>query len=514
MEMYKTPGVYVEELSSFPPSVADVATAIPVFIGFTEKGEIERPIRITSLLEYENIFGYGAKPCVNNKFVLYDSIRLFYDNGGGICWIYPIGNYNSEQESLADAFKNAVEKIDVLDEVTLILFPDATMMLDDSNLASLQINALNKAKYLQDKFVILDVKNDNYKNFRNNLSTDSEALRYGAAYYPMLRSVYNKSFDIVDVLGYEGENDKYKLWNDKEVKSFYDKNKDNSELLVSGEDDTTENANLSYENLTTEEIKNKNDVISFFKKISNFIYTAYKNRDKNDKTEDEKKAEIQAEAYRQKIESLKLRISRYNEVVNAMNSKACIIPPSGAIAGIMSRTDRNRGVWSAPANVGINSVSDITKFVTDAEQAVLNVDADSGKSINAIRWFTGKGIMVWGARTLDGNSNEWRYISVRRLFNYVEESLKKSTSWAEFQPNDANTWVKLKSQIENFLSNLWRDGALAGATPQQAFFVKVGIPETMSSEDVLNGIVRIKIGMAAVRPAEFIILQFSHMMQK
>ena len=115
---------------------------------------------------------------------------------------------------------------------------------------------------------------------------------------------------------------------------------------------------------------------------------------------------------------------------------------------------------------------------------------------------------------MDGNSNEWKYIPVRRLFNYIEESVQKSTSWAVFQPNDANTWVKIQCQIENFLTSLWRDGALAGSTPDKAFYVKVGLNETMTSDDILNGNLIVEIGLAAVRPAEFIVLKFSHKVQE
>ncbi len=144
----------------------------------------------------------------------------------------------------------------------------------------------------------------------------------------------------------------------------------------------------------------------------------------------------------------------------------------------------------------------------------MNVDVNAGKSVNAIRSFSGKGILVWGARTLAGNDNEWRYISVRRFFNMVEESIKKSTYWAVFEPNDANTWVKVKGMIENYLTQKWRDGALAGAIPDEAFFVKVGLGLTMTAQDILEGRMNVEIGMAAVRPAEFIILKFSHKMQE
>ena len=196
-----------------------------------------------------------------------------------------------------------------------------------------------------------------------------------------------------------------------------------------------------------------------------------------------------------------------------MEAEMNILPPSGAIAGIICATDRTKGVWQAPANVSLAGVKSLSEDLTDDDQATMNIDS-YGKSINAIRKFTGKGLLVWGARTLDGNSNEWKYIPVRRLFNYIEESVQKSTSWAVFQPNDANTWVKIQCQIENFLTSLWRDGALAGSTPDKAFYVKVGLNETMTSDDILNGNLIVEIGLAAVRPAEFIVLKFSHKVQE
>jgi phage tail sheath protein FI len=145
---------------------------------------------------------------------------------------------------------------------------------------------------------------------------------------------------------------------------------------------------------------------------------------------------------------------------------------------------------------------------------MLNVDAVAGKSINAIRTFTGKGTLVWGARTLDGNSNEWRYVSVRRFFNMVEESVKNATERFVFEPNTANTWIRVQTMIENFLDQQWRDGALAGSKPEEAYYVSVGLHKTMSAQDILEGRMNIEIGMAAVRPAEFIVLRFSHKLQE
>ena len=208
------------------------------------------------------------------------------------------------------------------------------------------------------------------------------------------------------------------------------------------------------------------------------------------------------------------RFALYKNIVNGINEKLAVLPPSGAVAGAYAFTDRTRGVWKAPANVSLSSVNGPSLKIDAKQQEDMNVDVNAGKSINAIRPFSGKGTLIWGARTLAGNDNEWRYISVRRFFNMVEESVKKSTYWAVFEPNDANTWIKLKAMIENYLIQKWRDGALQGVKPEHAFFVKVGLGETMTAQDILEGRMVVEIGMAVVRPAEFIILKFSHKMME
>ena len=202
----------------------------------------------------------------------------------------------------------------------------------------------------------------------------------------------------------------------------------------------------------------------------------------------------------------------YNNLVTKAADVLNILPPSGAIAGVYAATDRERGVWKAPANTSLNAVIAPAVNISHEQQGEFNVDVNAGKSINIIRPFRGKGTLVWGARTLAGNDNEWRYISVRRFFNFVEESTKKATEQFVFEPNDANTWVKVQGMIENFLTTLWRQGALQGIKPEHAFYVAVGLGKTMTPLDILEGRMIIEIGMAAVRPAEFIILRFSHKM--
>jgi phage tail sheath protein FI len=204
----------------------------------------------------------------------------------------------------------------------------------------------------------------------------------------------------------------------------------------------------------------------------------------------------------------------YKQIVNVVKNTTTTLPPSGAIAGVYASVDASRGVWKAPANVSLNGVNALTQSIDDVGQGTLNIDVMAGKSINAIRAFTGKGILVWGARTLDGNSNDFRYISVRRFLIMVEESVKMAAMQFVFEPNDGNTWVRIRAMIENYLTNLWRLGALAGSKPEQSFYVKVGLGQTMIFDDILNGKMIIEIGMAPVRPAEFIILRFSQIQQQ
>ena len=122
--------------------------------------------------------------------------------------------------------------------------------------------------------------------------------------------------------------------------------------------------------------------------------------------------------------------------------------------------------------------------------------------------------MVWGSRTLAGNDNEWRYIPVRRLFIFVEESLQKATGFAVFEPNTPTTWLKVKAMAESFLFNLWQRGALAGPTPDKAYYVNVGLGKTMTPQDILEGRMIVDVGIAAARPAEFIVLRFMHKLQE
>lgn len=569
MTAYKTPGVYVKEIPTLPASVAPVATAIPAFIGYTEKAErngeslINVPTRISALKEYEKHFG-GPMPEPNitvtisgnnavaeltpSNYIMYYQMQLYFANGGGPCYIVSVGTYYEPLGSMnAVELETGLDAVALEDEPTLIVFPDARGLSADTEFYQLYIDALSQCNTLQDRFVIIDLHNDEGDGvdladvvMRTDLASDY--LNYGAAYYPSLQTSipYHYLADevtitdgdsIVEQLSYQTHDDGIEVI----YKGVLGDNPsiDIQEISgTSGPEHIEFIVDLSGDPQIT--IRLPEGTIGNPGVTPTQVRDAW-NRWKAIEENDPGDFEIN------RIGSYSVRVdptvlippfgfsgdeditledlqitdnALFNTAKAAIAQLKVVVPPSAAIAGVYARTDRDRGVWEAPANTPLAKVIAPTVKISDATQANLNFDAVAGKSINAIRTFSGKGTLIWGARTLAGNDNEWRYIPVRRLFIMVEESIKKATSWAVFEPNDARNWVKVKAQIENFLRGLWRDGALAGAKAEEAFFVNVGLGVTMDPQDILEGRMNIEIGMAAVRPAEFIILKFSHKLQE
>lgn len=534
----KTPGAFIEEVSKFPPSVAQVETAIPVFIGVTEKATrkvdddlLQVPTRITSLLEYETLFGGAKKETVELiddvengltlvapevKFLMPYAMQLFFANGGGPCYIISIGGFVDESSSeLKSRIETCLAEAAKEDEITLLVFPDATQTLNEEDFYGMYQIALDQANELKDRFVLIDtykgnstdlttidtnVDKDTIFHLRNNVPGD----KYGAAYFPHLKTILNPVFNEKAAIVHAGTRYDYSV-ELAEVNALIDVindevNEDNLEA--------NRTAALDIFNRVNETHDIPFDISTIETAVDSAALQAAIDTLKDD-FEDDNFGALEG----QELEDLK-GTAVYNEVQALINAIPVVLPPSAAMAGVYAKTDSTRGVWKAPANVGLNYVVGPTEKVDNTQQDGLNVDATAGKSINVIRTFTGRGTLVWGARTLDGNSNEWRYVSVRRFFNMVEESVKKASERFVFDSNDANTWVRVKGMIENFLNTQWRAGALAGATPEDAYFVSVGLDETMSAQDILEGRMIVEIGMAAVRPAEFIILRFSHKLQE
>jgi hypothetical protein len=190
------------------------------------------------------------------------------------------------------------------------------------------------------------------------------------------------------------------------------------------------------------------------------------------------------------------------EVFDPLDKKTIAIPPSGSVIGIYARSDNTRGVHKAPANEVVRACTGLDCQFNKGEQDILNP-----KGVNLIRSFPGQGIRVWGARTASSDGS-WKYINVRRLFIFIEESIKANTNWAVFEPNDEVLWVRVQRTISVFLNNLWRNGSLAGTSPDEAFFVNIG-RLTMTQDDIDNGRLICVIGVAPVKPAEFVIFRIT-----
>lgn len=405
MDGTKTPGVYVQELSAFPPSVVGVATAVAAFIGYTEKAQLPDeggpllnvPTEISSMADYEAMFGGAAAAGESATPILWESMRLFFGNGGASAYIVSVGDFADFTADLGETGLDphrlwaGLNAIGAREGATLLLAPDALAMAA-ADYHAFVVAMVQQASALGDRIAIIDVPGGGdpanktpalidsvVTQFRAGISAVGDGRSYGASYFPYL------------------------------------------------------NADI--------------------------------------------------------------------------DGDRRILPVSPAIAGIYALNDNNRGVWEAPANLSVSMAESLVIPITDGEQGDMNVPLD-GLAVNAIRSFPGRGLLVWGARTLDGNSGDFRYIQVRRTIIYIEQSVKGALRSFVFQPNVAITWTAVTAMISDFLMSLWRQGGLMGSKASEAFSVSCGMGSTMTEEDVLSGTMRVLVCVSLIHPAEFIVLRF------
>lgn len=515
----KTPGVYINELNAFPNSVVAVATAVPAFIGYTPaalyegKSYINVPQKVTSFAEFKAIYClpdppapasptkqynpeyylvkqnafptkgdymmidgsyYSLVPDPNTVYYLYNSVRLFYENGGGDAYIVSVGPYGAPAKAPAnpgDRIVNPNVKLNDLlhglellkneEEPTMYICPEATLLSVDNN-GTLMQEMLLQCTEMQTAICVFDViggKDPDPILFTNDITefrnrTGNTGLNYGTAYYPFIGTTIMQSDDIDYTNLFGGD-----------IKQLAPL------LSIGGVTDAAVAAILT-------NMANPNSGLS----VS------------------------------QNNNALLLASKTYSLIVKHVLTDANMLPPSGAMAGVMTTIDNEQGVWEAPANTSIVGASYLPIRLSESQQAGLNVDAVSGKSINAIRFFNGLGILVWGARTLDGNSQDWKYIPVRRTLIMLEQSCKLAAHAYVFQPNVKNTWEAVKSMIGSFLTTIWKEGGLQGASPAEAFSVDCGLGTTMTAEDLLSGFMKVMVKVAVVHPAEFILITFQQQM--
>jgi hypothetical protein len=576
----KTPGVYVTELPAFPPSIVGVPTAIPVFVGYTEKAEVGgksvllRPVQIGSLADFEQFFGKGytatyslqtvtdptarydfrvklddasppvwqayqvvaagssaTAPQADNdgddlqeepavplpRFNLYNSIRLFYDNGGATCFVVSAGTYVDASQSppatravARQDLKNGLAAAREQVGPTMIVVPDAVLLPPDhpetpwisGDFRDVAQAMMLQASDLQDRIAILDVYGAQYANtsdhplatldavitqFRedvgeNNASNGEAYLSYGAAYFPFLHTTVISLTD-VSYLNIDNTNGALTTILQQENHRLY------PPLPAPAGDPGSPPA------------ASPPDLESPRHALVRGLIAAMGTTDPTD-------SQAVAQLNNNLVAALPVLKTIEQQVIAHNN----VLPPSAAMAGVYTAVDAASGVWNAPANVTLAAVDSPTLNINGGQQEGLNLPVD-GKAVNALRAFPGRGTVVWGARTLDGNSPDFRYVQVRRTLIYLEQSIKAALEPFVFAPNTGQTWATVTSMVSGFLTGVWSRGGLMGAKPSDAFSVACGLGSTMTGQDVLDGYMIVQVTLSLIRPAEFIELTFKQTMQ-
>ena len=565
MPEYLTPGVYIEEFESGGVPVAGVSTSTAGLLGLAQRGETEGlPELITSFADFQRKFGgYLSENQFGEYRYLSYAVEHFFINGGSRCYVMRVV---PEDAKYASNEKYDFIKIDAKtqgswgDRIRILIVPTSkakTQIVESFENGQYRLKSavgfnegdivefidgdnkqINKIVMVQDNLVtfesefegdvldneILPSKLIYTKEFNVQVSYGDEVEVYEKVSLNISRSnfiekVLKKSNLIsvkvnsdlikdtvtpflkfanndlesekiwIDLIGgSDGSIDKLSPANfmgvdngpgkRSGIKSFID-NDDVSIMLIPGVTEPSVQLDLiaHCENKANRfaiiDIPQDTKKVNDLKQWRNMFDSSY------------------AAAYHPWV-----------KVFDPMDKTNIFIPPSGSVAGIYSRSDNTRGVHKAPANEVVRSCMSLDCQYSKGEQDILNPIG-----INLIRSFTGQGIRVWGARTLSSNA-QWKYINIRRLFIFIEESVKRSTDWVVFEPNEEELWARVKRSLDNFLTGVWRDGALVGSGPSEAFFVKID-NTTMTQDDIDNGRLICLIGVAPVKPAEFVIFRFT-----
>ena len=617
MPEYLAPGVFVEEVSSGIRPITGVATSTTAFVGMTERGPLGTPVPITSVAEFERVFGgppnliyrmeqigggtpgqiaatsdtpeipYGqitvggdsyALSLTKRRSILHSAVRHYFANGGSKSWIVSAGSHEDDCDS--KRLVAALEPLRTLEEPSLLVLPDAAR-LASRDAAQVHKAMLAHCTDMPNRFAILDlpggfldraqVHNDPVTAFRKDVGTDG--LENSAVYYPWLHTtlfhpddftfenIEPKSRKLLEQLLADESATQHKraVTAPKLSGDFTIVAKPGATVTLTPDDfravDDSRARDLRFSilddgRMTGRIVGRRSGKRRFgFRQRGlakgNIRFIRDKNAvdpgqfdlivtDADGLSSTQRTVFVVADTSAPEMQTLANRIATedasvqsetddldrllrkgsplYGDIMHALSDAANIIPPSAAMAGLYARTDASRGVWKAPAGIPLLNTTGPSVTISDRGQRDLNTPG-TGVSVNAIRSFASRGTLAWGARTMAGYDNEWRYVPVRRTALFIKRSLSLGTEWAVFEPNDANTWASIKQSADGFLMGLWRSGALIGQRTHDAFFVKVGLGETMTEADIQNGRLIVEIGVAPVRPAEFVILKFQHKIQ-
>ena len=508
MPTYLTPGVYVEEVPSANKPIEGVSTSVAAFVGLAPGGPVNTPMRISNWTQFSKIYGDPNEPD-NGPFMdgayLAHSVYGFFMNGGSLCWVVRVGDDSSSnggsaaRAALPAAADSGVETFSAValeagrDDVSVEIVEDPAAGEGADQTYTVRVSAGAD----KEEFPGLSLKKG-----RNNLATKVNAqsklikIEETGASLPEAQRVpaagsYKLSAPSIDPskvkpTHFEGDVARRKgmggLAAVDEVTMVV---MPDIMTLASEDGDDVQIRDLQGKMIA--HCENAGDRMAILDCPPDML------------PQEILEWRMNTAGYDSKFAAL---YYPWIEVQNPLTNQPMMIPPSGHVAGLWCRTDGTRGVHKAPANEVVMGANGLGFQVTHAEQGGLNK-----VGINCIRSFPGRGIRVWGARTLSSDP-EWRYINVRRLFNFISESIMEGTQWSVFEPNDEKLWIQLRIAAANFLTRVWSDGALFGATPAQAFYVKCD-SETNPPEVIEAGQVICEIGIAPVKPAEFVVFRLS-----
>ncbi|MCL2633097.1 MAG: phage tail sheath subtilisin-like domain-containing protein [Oscillospiraceae bacterium] len=555
MAEYLSPGVYIEEYDSSPRSIEGAGTSTAGFIGFTEKGPTTgAPVLVTNFADYQRKFGGFLSEYTHGKYrFLPYCVEQFFANGGTRCFISRVipSNAKSASSKQGNLSVRAANEGKWGNKITLsFVSSNKRKMQLISEEGDRVFIAKSVAGFAEGDVVEFAGEFNRIAAILDNLITFEKAFSVSPvddAIAPKL-FVYSSEMDII-----VRSEDAAEVYNDVNLNvtssNYITKRmgasdivsvtaKDSGELdnpvavifgagqvkgvmsFAGGSDGNAESADagtfIGVDNgpgkRTGIEAFQENNVVSIIAvpgvTIPEVVVSlvAHCEREKSRFAVIDVPVELTKTddiiEYRNMIDSTYAAMYHpWVQVFDRISKKPIFIPPSGSVTGVYSRTDVTRGVHKAPANETV-ACTGLSINYTTGEQDILNP-----VGVNLIRALPGQGIRVWGARTASSDSN-FKYVNVRRLFIFIEESIKNNTNWVVFEPNNSSLWARVQMTISSFLDTCFRMGMFSGETPAQGFFVDIG-PSTMSQDDIMNGRLICNIGIAPVRPAEFVIFRLT-----
>ncbi len=502
---YLSPGVYVEEVDKGTKPIEGAGTACAAFVGFAAQGPVNQPTFIPNFTEFVNTFGGFIK-----GGFLAPSVYGYFQNGGGRCYVTRLPGGEAAEAKPAAALPSAAKPpIESLTVTALEAGPAGTEI-------SVEVSKAGGAG-AEDRFNLIVRRGGEEETFENLSFGKGKAARN-------VVEIVNKESKLIRMALKESDltlaerlpsPGKYQLAAGASTSTAIVPV--SSEVIVGNASERTGLSGFEVADDVT--MLCIPDLMALYQadaipldgvKAVQLAMIAHCEKMKDRfaildcppglNPQEMKKWRMEGAGYDTKYGAV---YYPWIKIANPWGNGASVaVPPGGYMAGIYARSDTERGVHKAPANEVIRGAMGLEMQITKSEQDILNPIG-----VNCIRAFSGRGIRVWGARTLSSDAS-WRYINVRRLFNFVEKSIEMGTQWIVFEPNDADLWARIRRDITAFLTNVWRTGALFGASPAEAFYVKCDAETNPPAvRDV--GQVVIEIGMAPVKPAEFVIFRIS-----